>query len=322
MSKASKKSSASTAKKRPKQQSSSAKPHAKVSLPGYVRFTKDTFLTLVQNRQVFLRLVLLGWVISLLIVGTSQLSYYSDLSQSTEEVTGQLTGGAYKTAIEVGALFISVTSGAGNSTLTESQQIFVAAIYLFLWLLVVWLLRHVLSGNTVNVRDALYNAASPIVSTMLVLLVALIQLLPFALAVALFAAVISSGVLSGALWVLLGSLIVLLFGALSFYWLAGTLFAAIVVTIPGTYPWAALRSARQLIAGHRGKVLLRLLWLGLVLIVATLVTMLPVIFFDALIGYKASLFVTLVFQFVNIALFVYGAAYVYLLYRGVIDERS
>lgn len=322
MSKASKKSSVPTAKKRPKQQSSSAKPHAKVTLPGYVRFTKDTFLTLAQNRHIFLRLILLAWVASLLVVGTAQVSYYSGLSQSTEEVTGQLADGAYKTAIEVGALFVSITSGAASGALTESQQIFTAAIYFFLWLLVVWLLRHVLSGNTVNVRDGLYNAASPIVSTMLVLLVALVQLLPFAFAVALFSAVISSGVVNGMWWALLGSLMVLLFGALSFYWLAGTLFAAIVVTIPGTYPWAALRSAHQLIAGHRGKVLLRLLWLGLVLFAAILVTMLPVIFFDALIGYKASLFVTLVFQLVSVALFVYGAAYVYLLYRGVIDERS
>lgn len=322
MSKASNKSSVPSAKKRPKRQSSSAKPQAHVSLPGYMRFTKDTFLTLVQNRPVFLRLMLLAWVISLLVVGTAQHSYYYDLSQSTDEVTSQLADGAYKKAIEVGALFVSITSGAANSTLTESQQIFVGAIYLFLWLLVVWLLRHMLSGNTVNVRDALYNASSPVVSTMLVLLVALIQLLPFALVVALFAAVISGGVLSGVGWVLLGVALVLLVGALSLYWLAGTLFAAIVVTIPGTYPWAALRSARQLIAGHRGKVLLRLLWLGLVTFVATLAIMLPVILFDALIGYSASFFVTLVFQLVSVSLFVYGAAYIYLLYRGIIDERS
>jgi hypothetical protein len=297
-------------------------PANKASLPGIVRFSKDVWLTLRKERALFLRLVAFALVLSLLLTGANSYAYYDGLTHATDDVAGQLAAGGLRTLVETGALTVSVISGAASSTLTEVQQLLGGFFYLFIWLVTVWLLRHSLSGNTVKLRDGLYNAGSPLISSCLVVLAGIVQVLPFALIVSLMASVSSTGALSGFVWALVGLALVVVFAALTLYWVAGTVFAAVIVTLPGTYPWAALRSARDVVAGYRRSVVLRLLWLGVMLLAATLAVMVPTVLLDALTGYRLSALVILVLQLANVALFVYGSAYVYLLYRGVIDERS
>lgn len=302
----------------------SKKPAAtkKVVLPGYIRFSRDVFSRLAGHRAVISRLILLALAVSLLLTGLSHYVYYDDLTHSTEEVAGQIPAGAYRTLVEVGALAASIISGAVGGTMTETQNMFVGLLYLLLWLVTVWLLRHLLSGNAVGVRDGLYSAAAPLVSTCVVVFAGIIQLLPVALTVLLVATIASTGTLSGIVWVVLGVVSIILFAALSLYWLSSTAFAAVIVTLPGTYPLAALRSARQVISGYRVRVILRLLWLGFLALVAMLAAVSLVVLLDAVTGYRISILVLLVSQLVNIAVFVYSCAYIYLLYRGVIDERG
>lgn len=294
----------------------------KQTMPGYVDFTKAVLKTLVNNRGLFLKLALLGWTALLLITGVTQFTYYAGLTQSTNDVAGNMPAGPYRTVIEVIALSASIVSGTASSLLSEAQQIFTWLLYLMVWLVVVWLLRHRLSGSTVTLRDGLYSAMSPLISTCLVILAGLVQLIPFALVVALIGAVASSGAVGGVLWSLIGMVLVIAAAAATLYWLVGTIFAAVIVTLPGTYPWASLRSARQVITGYRKRIILRLLWLCLVLFVLTAAVIVPVVLLDALTGYHISPLVTLVSAFVSISAFMYGSSYVYLLYRGVIDERG
>lgn len=306
----------------PKTPKKTTAPKNKSTLPGAVRFSKDVLLALRKDRTLFLRLVAFALALSLLLTGANSYAYYDGLTQATDDVAGQLSAGALRTLVETGALTISVISGAASSTLTEVQQLLGGGFYLLIWLVTVWLLRHRLSGNAVTLRDGLYNAGAPLISSCLVVLAGIVQVLPFALVVSLMASVSSTGALNGFVWALLGLVLVVVFAALTLYWLAGTVFAAVIVTLPGTYPWAALRSARDVVAGYRRLVVLRLLWLGIVLLTAMLAVMIPTVLLDALTGYQLSLLVILVLQLANVVLFVYGSAYVYLLYRGVIDERS
>lgn len=314
-----------SSKKSPARQASKQKqPTAKkvAALPGFVQFTKKVLVTLGTHRAVFLRLLALASLVSLLLTGLSSYVYYTGLTQATDEVAGQLPSGMYRTFVEAGALTISVVSGAASATLNEAQQIFLGLFHLLVWLVVVWLLRHLLSGGAVKLRDGLYGAAAPLISTCLVALAGIVQLLPLALIVALMSAIGSTGSASGALWVLLGLVVLVLFVALTVYWLAGTVFAAVIVTLPGTYPWAALRSAKQVIAGYRRGVVLRLLWLGFIMSLTMFIVVLPVVLLDVLTGYRLSGLVILVSQLTSVTLFIYAGAYVYLLYRGVIDERD
>lgn len=290
--------------------------------PGLWAYSKEIDKTLLGARGLFGRLLLLGWIVLVLVLGLSFQSEYAGLSQSTEEVTGQLAGGVLKTSVEVGALFLSMITGSLATNITASQQLYTGIVYLLLWLTMVWLLRHVMLGNPVRVRDGVYNSGSPIVSTLLVVSFAFVQLLPLGIVATLFAALVNNGILQGALWTTFGVVAILAMTAVSVYWLLSTLFAAVVVTIPGTYPWAAIKSARTLIVGYRKLVFTRVLWLAFLNILALLVVMVPVILLDALVGYKLSAFVVAIYQLVSVALFMYSSAYLYILYRKVIDARA
>jgi len=294
----------------------------KVVLPGYFRFTIEVFQLLWQRRGVFLRLIALGWIVSLLVVGISQQTQYQDLSDMSEVLSEHFAIGVSRAFIETGAVFISVLGGTLTSSLSESEQIYISVVYLFMWLLVVWLLRHQLGGTAVKLRDGLYNAGAPLLSTLAIVFVGLLQLLPLALGVALLSSLSASGVLGGGIAITLISVIVLLLGALSLYWLVSTFFAGIVVTIPGTYPFAALRSAKELIAGQRVRVLLRMVWLLFVVLVVFSLVVVPFIALDAVLNLSASFLIALIVQLVTITLFVYGVAYTYALYRRIIDERT
>lgn len=294
----------------------------KVKLPGILQFSKTVLGTLVAHRSVFLRLLALASIVSLMLSAQATYTYYTDLVQVTKELAKQmpeLTGSPVTKAV---TLTVAVVNGASNSTLAGAQQLFLGMLHLLMWLIVVWLLRHLLSGNVVKLRDGLYSAAAPLISTCLVVLAGLVQLLPLALIVSLMVGIGSTGVASGFVWGLVALVVLVLFSALTIYWLAGTVFAAVIVTLPNTYPWAALRSARQVISGYRREVVLRLVWLGFLVCIAMFAVVMATVLLDVLTGYKISGLVVLVSQVMGVALFIYSSAYVYLLYRGVIDERS
>ena len=313
-----------TSKKNPTRSSSKAKKSSakKVALPGVFTFSKTVFETLNTYQSLFLRYTAFLLVGSLLLSGFATYAYYVGLTQATDEVAGSLPFGAFRNVVETVALTVSVVSGSASTTFTEAQHIFLGILYLVAWLMALWLLRHLLSGNSVRLRDGIYNAASPLISSCLVVLAGIVQLLPLALVVSLVATIASTGAVNGLLWVLLGIAVVVLFTALTLYWLAGTAFAAVIVTLPGTYPWAALRSARQVIAGYRRPVIFRLIWLGVLVAVAMFVLVAPVVLIDSLTGYKLSALVVFAYYLAGAVVFLYASAYVYLLYRGVIDERG
>lgn len=265
---------------------------------------------------------LFGFVLAaiVLIVGMAYYSTYTGLTSSLEQVSGQLSGTG-KTLVEIGALFASVMSGALSADASESQQIFVGLTYLLTWLVLIWLLRHLSSGAQVRVRDGLYNAAAPMVSTAVIVAVGVLQLLPLALLTVVLAALTTSGFGGTALVIVSLLLIVAAFTA-TLYWISGTMFAAVVATIPGTYPLTALRSTKRLVSGHRAEVVKRIVWLGVLVIAANLVAVLPAVLLDALLGYALPLVVVSVVMCVQVATAMYATAYVYFLYRGVIDERA
>lgn len=289
--------------------------------PSYLRFSADVFGALRANRGVFFRLVLLGWAVTLLIVGAAQQTNYSELSDTTTILTDGVATGLSRASLEVSALFVSVLSGSLSGTLSEGQVIYIGAAYIMLWLVTVWLLRHQFTGTRVTLRDGLYNAAAPLLSTLLIVMVGVIQLLPIALGVSLTASALAAGgIVTGVSAIAIGLvMILLLVGTL--YWLTGTLFAAIIVTIPGTYPWAALRSARQLIKGQRLQVLLRVLWLILTGFIAFGVALVPFLIIDNMFSLSSVYFVALALQLVLVVLTVYASTYIYMMYRRIIDEQ-
>ena len=115
--------------------------------------------------------------------------------------------------------------------------------------------------------------------------------------------------------------------ALVLYWITSTLIALVVVTLPGMYPFRALKAASDLVLGRRLRILYRWLWGALMLVLFWLVVMIPVILLDnwAKETWKQLAGVPIVPATVAImsALsVVWFSAYVYLLYRKVVDDDA
>lgn len=303
--------------KKPVAKSSSEKPAKR--LPGYWRFSAEAFGILREQWRLFTGVTILSWLAVMLASESAQQSFFSDLAYSTQTITEGLGSDWFKTVVEGLALFVSLVGGALSSALSSLQLVIVWAVYLFTWLVVVWLHRHLFSGAYVRLRDGLYNAAAPVVPTVLLVIVGAVQLLPLLLGITLVNSFSKSGILSPLWTIIIGIILAIGLGILCVYWLANTIFALIIVTIPGTYPRAAWRAARKVATGYRLILLKRLVWLVLIVLLALLVFVLPFIYLDGAVGYQADWLVIAIYQLVSALLLVYGSTYLYLLYRRMID---
>jgi hypothetical protein len=205
--------------------------------------------------------------------------------------------------------------------------VYAVLIFLLTWLTTVWILRTLLSGGKPRLRDGIYNAGAPLLSTFIVGIVAVIQLLPVALAAAGVAAAVTSGLLDGGVEAMAFWGVVALLALLSLYWITSTLIALIVVTLPGMYPLEAVKIAGDLVIGRRLRILLRLVWLFIITALAWALIMVPIIMFDTWIkGVFPTLqnlpFVPLSMLIMSSLTVVWMASYIYLFYRKVVDDDA
>jgi hypothetical protein len=249
---------------------------------------------------------------------------FSTLVSTINSTGGNLFSGFWGGIGSASLLFLSSVSGSLQS-LSEAQQVYSGLIIIMGWLTVVWLLRNILAGHKVKVRDGVYNAGAPIIPTLMIVLLAFVQLLPFALALIGYSAASSTGLLNGGVEAMLFWIFAALMTGLSLYWVTSTFFALIIVTLPGMYPYKAIRVAGDLVVGRRLRVLMRLLWMALVVALTWIIVMIPLILFD---GWIKGLWPTvnwlpivpIMLLILNTFTVIWVSSYVYLLYRKVVDD--
>lgn len=299
-----------------------------LALPKIIPFTREVFRTLWKNRKIFLPLMVIYIVLYGLLVGIGSQDTYTQVTDFMKESGGTLLSGGWASLAQSGLTLATLGISGLNEQLTEVQQVFAVLLGVMAWLTTVWLLRNILAGHKVKMRDGLYNAGAPLISTLLVVLVLVIQLLPIALAAVGYSAATSSGLLSG------GGMPAMIFWAaatllalLSLYWVTSSLFALIIVTLPGMYPYRALKAAGAIVLSRRIKLLLRWLWMFVCILGIWLVFMLPVILLDM--GIKvvwpqisAVPIVPVGLLLVSAYSIFWGSTYIYLLYRKVVDNEA
>lgn len=298
-----------------------------LQLPGYWAFSHYVFQTIWKRRRLFGALALVYAVLSGLIVGIASQDIYTQLGDALKETGDDIFQGNFGEIGKASLLLAATISGGANSAPTEAQQIYGGIFVLLTWLTTVWLLRNILAGHTVRLRDGLYSAGAPIVATFLVSIVLLAQLLPLGLAFVGYSAAISSGLLSGGVAAMVFWVVASLLSVLSLYWVTSTIIALVVVTLPGMYPMRALKTAGDLVIGRRLRILLRLLWMLLGVVVVWAVVMIPIIIFDTWL--KGVWPAVVAVPLIPLALLAMGsvttiwmASYVYLLYRKVVDDDA
>lgn len=296
-----------------------------LNLPGYWLFTLSVIRVIKKNRKLFLLLTLVYALLTALLVGLASQDSYLTITDLLRETGDKLFEGDWGQVGEAGLLLTTVLSGGISETLTEGQQVYAVLIGLMTWLTTVWLLRNILASKVVKLRDGLYNSGASILSSFLVFLMIIIQLLPLAIALIGYSAASSTGLLNGGVEAMLFWLAAGLLTMLSIYWVTGTFLALVAVTLPGMYPFQAIQVAGDLVTGRRVKILFRVAWLILGILLTWIVVGVPVVLLDTwLKGLWPAiewLPVVPVFMLVLSSLtIVWSASYVYLLYRGIIDN--
>lgn len=298
-----------------------------LALPGYWSFSRYVLRTLATHRRLFLLLGLVFAVMTAAMAGVTSQEQYTKLTDAVQQTGQTIFEGAWGQIGQAGLLVLASLNGAASPAVTEPQQIYSTILALLLWLTSVWLLRNLLAGATVRLRDGLYNAGAPIVATSIVILVGLVQLLPVAVAFLAYTTAESVGMLDGGVIGMLFWAVAGLLAVLSLYWLTSTFMAAVIVTLPGMYPFQALRVAGDLVLGRRMRILLRVLWAFLGVIVTWVIVAIPVVLLDtalkaALPGLSWLPLVPVVFLALSTLSLIWMASYIYLLYRRIVADDS
>lgn len=297
-----------------------------LQLPGYWSFTNQVRAMMWRNKRLFGGLMATYFFVAVLFNSFGQQETYQALSDAVYSVGGDAFEGNWGKITASGILlFTSVREGLTPDA-TAAQTVLGGLTAFFAWLATVWALRNIMAGNKVRVRDAIYCSGGPVIPTVLVGLAIAVQLLPLSLGVLIYNAAIASQFISG-VEAMLAWVAVALLGVLSLYWLVATLIALVVVTLPGMYPWRAIRTAGDLITGRRLRVLLRLVWVGVLITVTWVVLLIPVILFDQWIKTVWTVLapvplVPLSILGMSSVTIIFAAAYIYMLYRKVVDDDA
>lgn len=296
-------------------------------LPGYWAFTSIVFKLLWKHKKMFGLLVLMYTVLYMLVAGVGTQDAYANLTTVLKETGSDLFTGAWGQIGQAGILLLTTFSTGLNPNMSEVQGILTVFLSFLIWLTVIWLLRNSMAGHKVRLRDGIYSSGAPIISTMLVGLVMICQLLPIALLTLIYEAASVSGLIDSGVEAMLFWAVAVLLVVLTLYWLTSTLIALVIVTLPGMYPLQAIRTAGDLVVGRRLRILYRFLWMAASVIIAWTVIMIPVILFDSWI--KSVLpaiswlpLVPTIVMVMSALTLIWTSSYVYVLYRRVVDDSA
>jgi hypothetical protein len=299
-----------------------------LQLPGYWSFTFEVSRIIKQNIRVFSVLFLAYSAVTALVIGITSQETYSSLIDAMRETSAEIFTEGISKLGEAGVLFVTAITGGIGQNLNEAQQTYSILLGLLLWLTTVGILRVSMAGKKPILRDVLYTSGSPIVATFIVAIVIVVQLLPLAIALLGYAAATTSGLIAGGgvaamlFWFAAGML-----ALISLYWIVSSLLALVIVTLPGMYPFHALSAAGDLVYGRRLRLLLRIVWMALIVVVVWAIVFILMIILDLAIkelipaiDWLPIIPVTLLLM--SSASVIWTASYVYLLYRKVVDNDT
>lgn len=295
--------------------------------PGLLSHAMLTFKTIFSHWRTFVPLILLSVMGYILLVGLMSEDTYQQFRDAVDASEEVVAGGNVGNFAKAGLLFIStLTTGGLDTGMGETQTIFMIMLFLVIWLVTIFLLRHFLSGGQPKLRDGLYNALMPLLSTFVVFVVIFIQAIPLMLTVIAYSAAVTTDFLSTPFYALVFFIFAAVMLLLSGYLLSSSVVALVAVTAPGLYPMKALFAAADLMAGRRTRMVLRLLYLILVIILVYILVMLPVILLDmglkSLWSWLTLPIVPFFLLLTTCFLFIYLTTYLYLYYRWLLDYQE
>lgn len=293
--------------------------------PGLLSHAMTTFKLIFCHARVFLPFVLIMAIAYVVAVGLLSEETYADVQASIDQTSDDLAIGKLSNLAKAGILLATtVMTGGLDTGMSETGNTFMIILFLIMWLVTLYLLRHFFAGEKPRLRDGLYNALTPLISTLVVFVVIFIQAIPLMLLTIAYSAAVTTDFLATPFYALLFFVFAALMLLLSGYLLSSSLIALIAVTTPGMYPMRALFAASDLMAGRRLKFILRVVYLLVVVAVIYVLLMIPIILLDLwLKGIWSWLEGMPVVPFFLILttcfVFIYATTYLYQYYRWLLN---
>ena len=292
-------------------------------VPGMMYHIFATFRIIFKNWKLFLPLLVIAVIMNVVLVGIMSEDTYTQFQDAMDQTSAEVAGGDIGSVAKAGLLLIStITTGGLSGESSEAAVVFGVIIFLIMWLTTIFLLRHRLAGHKVKLRDGLYNAMTPLVSTFVVFAVAVVQCIPIFLLVIAYAAAVQTEFLATPFYALVFFIFAAVMILLSGYLLSSSLIALVAVSAPGLYPVKALYTASDLMMGRRVKFILRLVALVIAVVMMWVVVMLPLILFDMFMKqfeWTAGVpFVPVCLTAMTCFTMIYITTYLYLYYRWML----
>ena len=297
--------------------------------PGLLAHANTSLKVVMTNWKLFGALLIFIVVCNVLFVGIMSQSTYETVQDSLDEsYTTMKDGGALGHLAKSGLLLIStITTGGLSNGLSEVQQIFMIFFFALSWLVTVYLLRHLMAGNKPKFRDGLFNALAPLMSSFCVLALIFVHALPIIICIVVYSSAVATGFLETPLYAFLFWLFCGLLGLLSFYLLPVSVTALVAVSVPGMYPLTAIHAATDLLQGRRTKMIIRIAFLIVYLLVIWAVIMVPLMWLDLVLKENFEIFQGIPFapfclQIMTTFSSIYISTYIYLYYRRMLDDTN
>lgn len=278
------------------------------------RLQVESWALIRQHKRVLIGIGILYAVLAYFLVGgVSQIDYVAFKDATKQVVTGDI--GALGTAF---SLYGAALTGNLSSAPSAVQQFLSTALIIFFWLTTVWAARMLSADKEIKLRDALYNSGAPIIPTLVILSVIAVQLLPAAIGIFGYVTALNGGWLTGGVESMAFAAAAILLTLLSAYFLVSSLTALIVVTLPGTYPWQSLKSARSMVMNRRWGLVLRVLALAIHIVVLWGVVLVPVFLIDNWLRFDWLPLVPITVQALIGWTLVYSSIFIYKMYRSLL----
>ncbi|MBR0479971.1 hypothetical protein IJJ49_01730 [Candidatus Saccharibacteria bacterium] len=298
-----------------------------LEVPGILYHVFATFKVIFKNWKLFLPFLIILIILNVLLVGLMSETTYAQFQDILDQTSAEIAGGEIGNVAKAGLLLIStVTTGGLSGDSSEAAGVFAVLIFLIIWLVTIYLLRHRLAGHKIKLRDGLYNAMTPLISTFVVFAVAVIQCIPIFLLIIVYSAAVQTDFLATPFYALVFFIFAALMIILSGYLLSSSLIALVAVSAPGLYPMKALNTASDLMAGRRTRFIIRLIAGAIAIVIMWVIVMLPLILFDL---FMKQFEWTTGIPFVPVCLLImtcftgiYVSAYLYLYYRWMLNYEE
>jgi hypothetical protein len=251
-----------------------------------------------------------GIVLVYLLLNIVFASGISNVSTAFDSIKANLDANSANGLLHGAAGFASLVGSAGASG-SGTGSTLQSILFIIESLVIIWAIRHLLSGQQISVKQAYYKAMTPLIPFVLVVVVIIIQLLPVSIGATIFTAVATSVFTSTAVASVLSLIAFVLLAAWSIYMVSASIFAMYIVTLPDVQPRQALRSAKDLVKSRRGLIIRKVFFLPVFILVAMGIIIVPLILF-------IPGLVPVVFYGLSMVAILFIHTYLYTLYREMI----